>query len=91
MRPAIDLHQATDVEVGVTLCGREPRVSQEFLNRAQIGTRLEQMRGERVSERVRADPLRDRRLPDIASDDPIDAARGQSPATEIQEQGLTAR
>jgi len=63
-------------------------VAQEILNRAQVGARLQQMRRERVAECVRADAARDRRLSDVAADDAIDAARGETAAAKIQEERL---
>jgi hypothetical protein len=46
MRLPIDLEQLRDVDVSVALRGGETHVAEELLNGAQVGARLQQMRGE---------------------------------------------
>ena len=77
MRLLVDLLQAAHVQVGVALRRAEPRMAEQFLNRAKIRARLQQVRRERVPEGVRADALGDRGFADVAADDAIDAARGE--------------
>lgn len=48
-----------DDEMGVVLGGRDPRVTEQFLHVAHVGTGSKEMRGERVPERVRSDPAFD--------------------------------
>jgi len=70
--------------VGVTLRRAQPRVAEQFLNRAQIGAGLEQMGRKRVAQRVRADAAGDRRLPHVLANDAIDAPGGETAAAQIQ-------
>ena len=56
MRFGVNVEKLRRVDVCVTLRGAETRVPEQFLDRAQIGPALEEMRGERVAQRVRADP-----------------------------------
>ena len=37
MRVLVDLHQPSDVEVGIALRGAQPRMPEQLLNRTQIG------------------------------------------------------
>src|SRR5262245_50536126 len=46
------------------------------------------MRRKRVADRVRADAVRNRRLADVAADDTIDAAGGETAAAQVQENGI---
>ena len=55
--------------------------------RRHVRPALQQMRGERVPQRVRADGLRDVRVAHVAADDAIDAAGGETPAALVQEEG----
>src|SRR5207237_10278459 len=61
--------EVVPVYVGVELCGREVRVPEHFLHGAQVGASLEQVRGERVAQRVGRDALRQPREPGGALDD----------------------
>ena len=56
MGPAIDVPDALTRHVGVELGRADTRMSEQFLNDAQVGPTLEQMGRERVAQRVRADP-----------------------------------
>src|SRR5437899_7721104 len=58
MRLVVQLASAPVGYVGVELGGREIGVPEHLLHAAQIRAALEQMRGERVPEEVRVDPLR---------------------------------
>ena len=55
MRFPVRLEQLRDVDVRVALGRAQTRVAEQFLNRAQVGARLQQVRRERVPQRVRAD------------------------------------
>src|ERR1051325_2186462 len=87
----IHLQQLSRVDVGVPLRGAQTRVAEQFLNGTQIGAALEQMRRERMPERVRADshPLARRR--DVLAADAIDAARSQPSAAKVHEQRISVR
>lgn len=50
--------------VRVDHCRRQIRMAEQFLNRADVIGRLQQVRGERVAEGMATRPLRDARLPD---------------------------
>src|SRR5206468_6526961 len=52
MRFAIHVQQLRGVDVRVALRRAEARVAQELLNGAQIGAALQQMRRERMAQRV---------------------------------------
>ena len=52
----VEREQLGGVNVRIALCGAEPRVPQEFLDGAQVGTALQEMCGEGVAQRVWADP-----------------------------------
>ncbi len=54
VRLVIRLHQHVDVEMRVPLGGRQTGMAQEFLDGAEIRSGFEQVRGEAVTERVRA-------------------------------------
>src|SRR5215470_3195883 len=52
MRPIVDAAKAASVDVRVHLRRRERAVPEQFLNRAQVGSALEQVGCERVAEPV---------------------------------------
>ena len=54
MGPAIDVPDALTRHVGVKLGRADTRMSEQFLNDAQVGATLEQVRRERVAQGVRA-------------------------------------
>ena len=56
MRLPVHFRQLGHVDVRVALGRAEAYVPQQFLDRAQIGPASQQVRGERVAQRVRADP-----------------------------------
>ena len=72
----------------VSLGGRQPRMSQQLLNRAKIRASLQQVGGKGVPERVGADALLKRRLTHVLSDDPVHAARGQTSAAKVEKQSM---
>src|SRR5687767_1221495 len=47
--------QALPRHVGVDLCGRDVGMAQEELDHPQVGAVIDEMRGERVAQRVRRD------------------------------------
>ena len=52
---AVDVDELGGADVGVTLRGRELRVAEQLLDGAEVGAALEQVGGERMAQRVRAD------------------------------------
>ena len=52
VRGVVDLEQVIGRDVGVALRRRERRVTEELLDRAEIGAAVEQVRRARVAERV---------------------------------------
>ena len=55
MKLPVDRPQAVAVDVGVLLRRADAGVAEQFLHRAQVGAAGEQVRGEAVPQRVRAD------------------------------------
>ena len=53
MRRGIDLAQGVDGDQRVDLRGRDRRVAQQLLDHADVGTAVEQVRGEAVTQGVR--------------------------------------
>ena len=87
MRAIIHREQVVGGKMGIFLRRRERRMAQKFLNRPQIRSFVEQMRGEGVTERVRADfsPGQPARVP---VHDAVHAADGQSSAAQVAEHGI---
>ncbi len=77
MRLPIRLDQLRGVDVGVALRRAQARVAEQLLNRAQIGAALEQVRRERVPQRVRADAEARAARRHVPPHQPVDAARRQ--------------
>src|SRR5207244_286517 len=83
----VDLEQVLGRDVGVALRRRQARVSEQLLDRAQVGAAVEQMGGEGVAERVRAHPAENPALDDPLREELADGARGEPAAlAEIQEE-----
>ena len=57
MGPAVDVPDPLAGEMRVQLRGGDTRMPEQLLDDAQVGPALEQMRRERVTQRVRADPV----------------------------------
>ena len=73
MREAIARGQSLARHVGVDLRGSETRVAEHLLYRPQVSATIEQMRGARVTQRMRAD-VASRHDPDAACHHVIDGA-----------------
>ena len=58
MRTCIDLPEALTRDVRVQLRGGDAGVTQQLLDDSQVGTALEQVRGETMTQRVRRDTAR---------------------------------
>ena len=69
MEPVVDLAQPRLEHVRVDLRRRQIGVAEHQLNRAQVGPPLEQVRGERMAQHVRAQRARQSRLLAVAFED----------------------
>ena len=85
MRLFVDLHQPSHVEMRVALGRADTGVAEQFLDGTEVGAGLQQVRGERVPQRMRADPSDERGLADVTPHDPVDAPRRQPLPAEIEE------
>src|SRR5262249_19816152 len=72
----------------VNLSGRKAGVSEKFLDVAKIGTGIEQMRSESVTEAVRRNVMNVSALFDVFVDHSADAAGCQAAAPTVQKHGL---
>src|SRR5690349_4038764 len=91
MRLVVNLQQLADGGVRVLLRGGERLVAEEFLDGAEIGAVRQEMRGERVAQRVRV------QIPIYVDETNIffhDASNGalrEAPAGVVQKDGLGVR
>jgi hypothetical protein len=85
MELPVHIPQVAAVHVRIDLRGRDVRVPKHLLDGREVRAALEQMRSERVAERVRRDPLRDPRTLDVLAQDLPDAHPGERPAARVQE------
>ena len=88
MRFAVHVNQLGRIDMGVALRGAQLGVSQQLLDGAQVGSALQQMRGKRVAQRVRADAHPGAALGHVATKQPVDAAIGQPRAAVVDEQRI---
>ena len=66
-------------------------MTEQLLDHAQVRAAVEQVRGERVAQRVRADPTRDAGGARRAPDDRVDRARAQATPARVHEDGPSVR
>ena len=85
MRPLIGVNELRGVDVRVALRGAQPRVTEQLLDRAEISAALEEVRRERMAQRVRADAVAfgDHSVPTHQA---VDAPDGEAPASIVQEE-----
>ena len=76
--------QALQIHFGINLGRRQSCVAQQFLNRYQIGTSIEQMGSERMTQKMRTQRLPFGYGAQLALDDALHCASAQSPATSIE-------
>src|SRR5262245_7772607 len=88
MSPPVLVQERTEIDVGVALGGRKPRMSQELLDRAEIRSRRKQMSGEAVPQTMRREVLGRSDPHEMPVQDPRDAPRSQSRAPEVHEKRL---
>src|SRR6187399_1611955 len=83
---AVQLFHALTGHVGVDLRGREVRMTQQHLHHAQVGSMIEQVRGEGVAQRVRRQLFVDDGLAGVALDDVPEGLARHAVATARREQ-----
>ena len=66
MRVAVHVTSRFVLDVSINLGGGQRNVTEQLLDGAQIGAAFEQMRGERVPQRVRRERRRRRRASQVA-------------------------
>ena len=84
----VNLNQFLHGNMSVNLRGRKTCVPQQFLNVAQICAAVEQVRRERMPQRVGADVVNARAQPDIFFYQASDRTRRHARTLIIQNQGL---
>src|SRR3989304_1380814 len=90
MGPRVDLLDPFARQVGVQLGGRNTRMPEQFLDDPQVRAALEQVRGERVAQRVWRDVLIQARPPRRVLDGPPGGHAPQTPATARNEERSAA-
>src|SRR5947207_14521424 len=88
MRFAIHVEQLRGVDVRVALRRADARVAEKLLNGAQIGAALQQVRRERMPQRVRTDPRARAARGDVTPHEAIDAAHGEPRAAVVHKQRI---
>src|SRR5918993_354784 len=86
VRAEVHVLQPLAGEVRVELRRRDVRVAQHLLHGAQVAATGQQVRRERVPERVRAHAVRQPRGERVAADDLVEALAGELAAAEVHEQ-----
>src|SRR5687767_557592 len=86
MRLEVDVLQALGGQVRIHLRGSDVGVPQHLLQRAQVAAAGEQMRRERVAERVWAHPLGEARRGGVTLDDLVEPLARQPAAAVVDEQ-----
>src|ERR1700760_3354702 len=86
MRAEVRVLQALRREVRVDLRRREIRMAEHLLQRTQIAAAREQMRRERVAQRVRAHPRLETCAARVPLDDLVETLARQSRAPAVDEQ-----
>src|SRR5580765_4219700 len=86
VRFSVDVEQLRRVDVRVSLRRAQTRVAEELLDGAQVGAALQEVRRERVPERVRADAEPRTGGRHVAPYEPIDAPRAERGAAIVDEE-----
>ena len=84
MAAVVGRHQIFERELGVFLSGRKAGVTEQFLDRAEIGAVAQKVCGEGVPQGVGVEGRVAGEQQRIAFHEPLHAARGQSPASCIE-------
>src|SRR5579871_6380127 len=82
--------EAVGRHMGVNLCVRQAAMSQEFLDAADVGAAVEQMRGKAVPQTMRAGVRIDAGQSQVFCEQPAHTAAGQPGAVFVEEDGLPA-
>src|SRR6188768_3150064 len=90
MRSGVGGLQARRLYPSVDLRRAHGAVAQKLLDRPQVGAPVQEVRGERVTQRVRRDPALDRSLPRPRLQAPAYVRRRQPAAALGEEQRLAA-
>src|SRR5207247_2480553 len=88
MRCIVRPGQILKVEVSIDLRARDARVPEQFLNRAKVPGRLQQMRCERVSQHMRMHMSREPAFHGPTRESLLDRTRNESPPRPAYEQGM---
>jgi hypothetical protein len=83
----VDFLKVLDADMGVALRRSEAGMTEHLLNRTEVGSVIEQMSGERMAQAVGRNPGDKLRPIKAAGDDLLDAARGDTAAPKIGEDG----
>src|SRR3954454_18678869 len=86
MRLLVHRDQLPVIEMRVFLRRRQRDVAEELLDAAEVGAGVEEMRGEGMPHRVRRNASAQRRLADVAVEEPPHAARRNALAAIVDEQ-----
>jgi len=91
VRLVVDVHQLADGSVGIFLCRRERLVAEKFLNGAEVSSVSQQMRRERVAQRMRMQVPVDIGDANVFFDDSPDGALREPAARIIKEDRFGVR
>src|SRR5687768_9625799 len=83
---AIHVDQLRRIDVRIPLGGADARVAEQLLDGAQVGAALQEMRRERMTQRMRADAALSGELRHVFAQQTIDTAPREPRAAEIDEQ-----
>src|SRR5205814_1784636 len=86
MRRVVDLRERLKIKMRVHLRAGNRRVSEHFLHGAEVAGRLQNVRGERMTQHVRMDVSRKPLLDRPCREPPFDRSRGQPPSLHTDEQ-----
>ena len=85
VRFLVNLQYMTHADLRISLCRGETRVTEQLLDPSQVRTTFEQMRRERMAERVWTNFMRASDLGDSTRQDVADTPIGQSTASGVHE------
>ena len=85
MKLPVNRFESRAIDMRIDLCRRDVGVTQHRLDRSQVGAAFEQVRGERVAQCMRRDPLIDARDQRIAANELPKALSGERFSRPIDE------
>ena len=80
MGPVVHLRQMLEIQVGIDLGGADVGMAQQFLDRAQIAARLQQVRREGMAQHMRMHAARNALRTSMALQPRLHRAGRQAPA-----------